>query len=249
MKSNRKPIYNHRIAQNKSTEDWETKFVSELDAPKVKNIGNNLLYLAATKLFGARKETYKDYYTEDNKQSIIDKIKEIANNPYNLKNHPKFQENIDLAIQQLDKEIAKNPKNPDSGRPTTGVPENVGFGSDAPTTDPGVATPSVAPELATDRKPQPGKTYFTPDYREAFRDLDNVLTFHNLYPESKAKEVIEYIQREFLNKYPGDTNIAGLPDAQNRPYSRVAEFNRKIKRYNDKWKTKLKELVVLPLSI
>ena len=156
---------------------------------------------------------------------------------------------ISKAIQQLDKEIAKNPKKTDSDRPTTGEPVNVGFGSDAPTTDPGVATPSVAPELATDRKPQPGKTYFTPDYREAFRDLDNVLTFHNLYPESKAEEIIKYIQREFLNKYPGNTDIAGLPDAKNRQYSRVAEFNRKIKRYNDKWGTKLKELVVLPLSI
>jgi hypothetical protein len=249
MKSTRKTVYNHRIAQNKSIEDWETKFVSKLDAPEVKNIGNNLLYLAATKLFGAGKETYKDYYTEDNKQSIIDKIKEIANNPYNLKNHPKFEENINSAIQQLDKEIAKNPKKTDSDRPTTGEPVNVGFGSNSPTTDPGVATPSVAPELATDRKPQPGKTYFTPDYREAFRDLDNVLTFHNLYPESKAEEIIKYIQREFLNKYPGDEYIAGFKDSRGRPYSRVREFNEKINRYNDKWRTKLKELVVLPLSI
>jgi hypothetical protein len=247
MKSTRKTVYNHRIAQSK--EDWETKFVSKLDAPEVENIGNNLLYLAATKLYGAGKGTYKGFYTEDNKQSIIDKIKEIANNPYNLRNHPKFKDNINSAIEQLDKEIAKNPKKTDSDRPTTGEPVNVGFSSDAPTTDPGVATPSIAPELATDRKPQSGKTYFAPDYREAFRDLDNVLTFHNLYPESKAEEIIKYIQREFLNKNPGNTDIAGLPDTKNRPYSRVRTFNAKIKRYNDKWGTKLKELVVLPLSI
>ena len=249
MKSTRKTVYNHRIAQNKSTEDWETKFVSKLDAPEVKNIGNNLLYLAATKLFGAGEVTYKDYYTEDNKKSLIDKIKEIANNPYNVKNHPTFRKNIDSAIQQLDEEIAKNPKNADSGRPIKGVSQNVGFGSTAPTTDPGVATPSVTPDLATERKPQPGKTYFAIDYTEAFQDLDNVLTFHNLYPESKAKEVIEYIQREFLNKYPGNSDIAGLPDSKNRPYSRVRKFNEKIHRYNDKWGTKLKELVVLPLSL
>jgi hypothetical protein len=84
MKSTRKPIYNHRIAQNKSTDPWETDFVSKLDEDG-KDVANNLLYLAATKLFGAGKSNYDEFYTEKNKSSLVDKIKEIANNPYNKK--------------------------------------------------------------------------------------------------------------------------------------------------------------------
>ena len=103
MKSTKKPIYNHRIAQNKSTDPWETDFVSKLDEDG-KDVANNLLYLAATKLFGAKKD-YKDLYTESNKGDLIDKIKEIANNPYNVKNHPKFIKNIDAAIKKLEEKI------------------------------------------------------------------------------------------------------------------------------------------------
>ena len=87
MKSTRKTVYNHRIAQNKSTEDWETKFVSKLDAPE-EDVANNLLYLAATKEFSAGKSDYNNFYTESNKDRLISKIKEIANNPYNLKKSP-----------------------------------------------------------------------------------------------------------------------------------------------------------------
>jgi hypothetical protein len=252
MKSTRKTVYNHRIAQNKSTEDWETKFVSKLDAPEVENIGNNLLYLAATKLFGAGKDTYKDYYTDDNKEDIISKINEIANNPYNLKNHPKFKDNINSAIEQLDKEIAKNPKKTDSQTQkldpeSDGVASNIEYGSSSSTTIPGTPIPSVMPELATDRKPQPGKTYFKPDYLEAFSDLRLVLMYPKEYPASKPKEIRDFIQKEFLNKYPGDEYIAGFKDSRGRPYSRVREHNILIQLYNNKNTPKLDELVVLPL--
>ena len=185
---------------------------------------------------------------------MIDKIKEIANNPYNVKNHPKFIKNIDAAIKKLEEKI-KNQSSSSSGSggasiidpERTGVPSNIEFGSGSSTTDPGVAIPSVAPELSTERKPEPGKTYFVPDYNEAFRDLDNVLTFPNLYSNSKPKEIIDFIQGKFLNKHPGNTDIAGLPDSRGRPYSRVREHNELIKLYNNKNTPKLKELVVLPL--
>ena len=248
MKSNRKPVYNHRIAQEKSTEDWETKFVSKLDAPEVKNVGNNLLYLAATKLFGARKDTYKDYYTEDNKQSIIDKIKEIANNPYNLKNHPLFEKNINSAIEQLDKEIAKNPKKTDNKTEKVdterdGVNPTRSFGSDSITTIPGMPQPPVAPKIE-----KKGKKYQTNDYRKAFQDLHNVLDFPKLYPNQDPQEIIDFIQDKFLNESPGNTDIAGLPSENGRyRYRNVDPLIIKIKNYNRKWGTNLKPLVVLPL--
>jgi len=253
MKSTRKPIYNHRIAQNKSTDPWETDFVSKLDEDG-KDVANNLLYLAATKLFGARKSNYDEFYTEQNKSSLVDKIKEIANNPYNKKNHPKFKDNIDAAINKLEEKI-KNQSSSSSGSggtskidpEKTGVAENIGFGSGSSNTIPGTPTPSVMPDLATDRKPLPGKTYFVPDYLEAFSDLRLVLMYPKEYPASKPKEIIDFIQKEFLNKYPGDEYIAGFKDSRGRPYSRVREHNELIKLYNNKNTPKLKELVVLPL--
>ena len=210
MKSTRKPIYNHRIAQNKSTEDWETNFVSRLDEDG-EDVANNLLYLAATKLFGAKRD-YKDLYTENNNSGLIDKIKEIANNPYNVKYHPKFIANIDAAIDKLEEKI-KNQSSSSSGSggtTITGVPENIEFGSGSSNTIPGTPTPSVMPDLATDRKPLPGKTYFVPDYLEAFSDLRLVLMYPKEYPASKPKEIIDFIQKEFLNKHPGDEYIAGF---------------------------------------
>jgi hypothetical protein len=248
MKSTRKPIYNHRLAQ-KSKDDWETKFVSKLDEDG-ENVANNLLYLAATKLFGAGKSDYNDFYTENNRDILINKIKEIANNPYNKKNHPKFKENIDAAIKKLEEKI-KNQSSSSSGSGST--PENTGgasnipFGTSSETTIPGTPIPAVMPELATDRKPVPGKTYFTPDYREAWRDLKLVLNYPKRYPDNKPKEVRDFIQREFLNKHPGDQYIAGFPDSKGRPFSTVREYNILIQTYNNKFNKSLDELVVFPL--
>jgi hypothetical protein len=252
MKSTRKPIYNHRLAQ-KSNDDWETKFVSKLDEDG-KDVANNLLYLAATKLFGAGKSDYNNFYTENNRDILIDKIKEIANNSYNVKNHPKFRENIIVAIQKLDDKIKAQPSS-GSGSDSansfdperTGVPTNIEFGSGSEATIPGTPIPAVMPELATDRKPVPGKTYFTPDYREAWRDLKLVLNYPKRYPDNKPKEVRDFIQREFLNKYPGDQYIAGFPDSKGRPFSTVREYNILIQTYNNKFDKSLDELVVFPL--
>jgi hypothetical protein len=255
MKSTKKPIYNHRLAQ-KSKDDWETNFVSKLDAPEKSNedVANNLLYLAATKLFGARKSNYDEFYTESNRDILIDKIKEIANNSYNQKIHPKFKENIDAAIKKLDDKIKKNPSSSSGSNGTSkidpesaGVASNIEFGSSSSNTIPGTPTPSVMPDLATDRKPLPGKTYFVPDYLEAFSDLRLVLMYPKKYPASKPKEIKDFIQKEFLNKYPGDEYIAGFKDSRGRPYSRVREFNYLIQEYNNKNTPKLDELVVLPL--
>ena len=257
MKSTRKTVYNHRIAQNKSTEDWETKFVSMLDAPE-EDVANNLLYLAATKEFGAGRSDYNNFYTESNRDILISKIKEIANNPYNLKNHPKFKKNIQAAIDKLNEKIkVQSSSSSGSGagsgdsskldRESDGVASNIEFGSSSSNTIPGTPTPSVMPELATDRKPEPGKTYFKPDYLEAFSDLRLVLMYPKKYPASKPKEIKDFIQKEFLNKYPGDEYIAGFKDSRGRPYSRVREFKYLIQEYNNKNTPKLDELVVLPL--
>jgi hypothetical protein len=257
MKSTRKTVYNHRIAQNKSKEDWETKFVSKLDEDG-EDVANNLLYLAATKLFQAGKSDYNKYYTEENKSSLIKKINEIANHPYNVKIHPKFKENIQTAIDKLNEKIKAQPSSSsgsgagsgDSSKldpERDGVASNIEFGSSSSNTIPGTPTPSVMPELATDRKPEPGKTYFKPDYLEAFSDLRLVLMYPKKYPASKPKEIKDFIQKEFLNKYPGDEYIAGFKDSRGRPYSRVREFNILIQEYNNKNTPKLDELVVLPL--
>ena len=84
MKSTKKPIYNHRLAQ-KSKDDWETNFVSKLDAPEKSNedVANNLLYLAATKLFGARKSNYDEFGGSQKlikylKDDTIIKLRELA---------------------------------------------------------------------------------------------------------------------------------------------------------------------------
>lgn len=259
MKSTRKTVYNHRIAQNKSTEAWETEFVSKLDAPD-QDIANNLLYLAASKLFREKgKYDYKEHYTENKKNSIINKIKEIANNPYNIKHHPEFQNNIQAAIDKLNEKIKKNSESKtdqtsQSSSNEPGTASNIDFGSSSTSTIPGMPDPVTVPDLATDRKPEPGKTYFVPDYNEAFRDLDYTLDFPKRYPLNKALEIRNFIQINFLNKYPGDENIAGYRDAKG-PYSRIRKFNQKINNYNNKWNGKIEgfikipELVVLPLNI
>lgn len=254
MKSSRKPVYNHKIAQNKSTEYWETNFVSQLDAPGVKNIGNNLLYLAATKQFGARKSSYDEYYTKENRQSLVDKIHDIANNPYNVKNHPEFKKNIQAAIDKLDEKIKKNSEsNTNQTSNSNSNASNVEYGSGSSTTTQGMPDPVTVPDLATERKPEPGKTYFKPDYNEAFRDLDITLDFPKRYPLNKALEIRNFIQTEFLNKHPGDEYIAGFRDDKG-PYPRIRKFNTKINNYNNKWKgtegfINIPLLVVLPLNI
>jgi hypothetical protein len=257
MKSTRKTVYNHRIAHNKSKEDWETKFVSMLDASE-EDVANNLLYLAATKEFSAGKSDYNIFYTESNRDRLISKIKEIANNPYNLKNHPKFEKNIQAAIEKLDEKIKKNSEaKPDGSSDSSGTKTdnatNIEYGTGSSTTTPGMPDPVTVPDLATDRKPEPGKTYFKPDYREAFRDLEYALDYPKRYPLNKALEIRNFIQTEFLNKYPGDEYIAGFRDNKG-PYPRIRKFNTKINNYNNKWQKtagfiKIPLLVVLPLSI
>lgn len=256
MKSTRKPIYNHRIAQNKSTDPWETDFVSRLDE-EGKDVANNLLYLAATKLFGARKSNYDEFYTEQNKSSLVDKIKEIANNPYNKKNHPQFKENIDAAIKKLEEKI-KNQSSSGSGpggasdssvkvdAERDGVNPNRSFGSGSRALTPGNPIPPVAPKI--DKQ---GTKYYTNDYRKAFEDLHNVLDFPTLYPGQDPQEIINFIQEKFLNTSPGNTDIAGLPTPPGTTpryqYRNVDPLIIKIKNYNRKFDTNLKPLVVLPL--
>ena len=318
MKSANKVLYNHRIAQSK--ESWETDFLSKIED------GNDLLYLAATKLYGAGKESYKDFYIPQNKSALIAKIKEIATSPYNQRWHKNFEQNIDAAISQLDKEIAKNK----TTKPEKEIDTNPSFGSGSRTTIPGMATPSVAPEITTgtfDESPddteedkqsssaaklivadiknlmksadsdqnnfvrnfyklkepidkkiaeqkdsfltknpndmisinrwleklndlyikihsptgahKAGKTYFVTDYNTAFDDLRNTLLYPEYYEADEAKAIIKIIQKNFLNKYPNNTDIAG----QNG--ERIKEFNTLINKYNDKWETNLPKLVYM----
>jgi hypothetical protein len=256
MKSTRKPIYNHRIAQNKSTDPWEKDFVSRLDE-EGKDVANNLLYLAATKLFGAARSNYDEFYIEQNKSSLVDKIKEIANNPYNKKNHPRFKENVDAAIQKLEEKIKKNSSSGSSSGGTSdssvkvnterdGVNSTRSFGSDSRNLTPGNPEPPVAPKIE-----KQGKKYSTNDWRKAFEDLHNVLDFPTLYPGQDPQEIINFIQEKFLNTSPGNTDIAGLPTPPGTTpryqYRNVDPLIIKIKNYNRKFDTNLKPLVVLPL--
>ncbi len=255
MKSTRKPIYNHRLAQ-KSKDDWETKFVSELDKEE-KDVANNLLYLAATKLFGARQDSYDQYYTENNRDRLINKIKEIANNPYNLKIHPKFKDNVDAAIQKLEEKIKKNSSSGSGSGGTSDSSVKVNterdsvnptrsHGSDSISLTPGNPIPPVAPKI--DKQ---GTKYYTNDYRKAFEDLHNVLDFPTLYKGQDPQEIINFIQEKFLNTSPGNTDIAGLPTPPGTTpryqYRNVDPLIIKIKNYNRKFDTNLKPLVVLPL--
>jgi hypothetical protein len=132
MKSGNKVLYNHRIAQSK--EKWETDFLS-----KIKN-GNDLLYLAANKNFGWGKVN-DSLYTADSRNSLISRLDEIINNPYNQRNHPDFAGLKDEAIAKLDAKIAANSSNDNSGRP--------GFEPPRSTVRPDVVTgtsPTKAPE-------------------------------------------------------------------------------------------------------
>jgi hypothetical protein len=254
MKSSRKTIYNHRLAQSK--DDWETNFVSKLDEVG-KDVANNLLYLAATKLFGARQDSYDNYYTENNRDRLISKINEIANNPYNVKNHPKFKDNIEAAIKKLDEKIKSQPgSGSGSGGATSkvdkvdtereGVNPSRSFGSGSKSLIPGNPEPPVAPKIEVK-----DKKYSTNDWRKAFADLHNVLDFPNLYPDQDPQEIINFIQEKFLNTSPGNTDIAGLPTEPGRVpryrHRNVDPLIAKIKEYNRKFDKNLKPLVVLPL--
>jgi hypothetical protein len=260
MKSTIKTVYNHKIAQNKSTEDWETKFVSMLDAPE-EDVANNLLYLAATKEFGAKQDSYDKYYIESNKEKLITRINEIANNQYNIKNHPKFRDNINAAIVKLDAKIkAKSSSSSGSGAVSggssnssvkvdaekDGVNPSRSFGTQSDTLTPGNPKPPVAPKI--DKQ---GTKYKTNDFRKAFEDLHNVLDFPTLYPDQDPQEIINFIQEKFLNTSPGNTDIAGLPTPPGTTpryqYRNVDPLIIKIKNYNRKFDKNLKPLVVLPL--
>lgn len=134
MKSTRKTIYNHRIAQSK--EKWETDFLSKIEKP------NDLLYLAAVKSNNYTK-TDDSYYTEGNKAKIISTLNEIVANSYNERWHENFANMKNAALEILDKKIieqsSKNPSTSDS----TNTSDTPSSSSDA------------TPELAKDQNNSP----------------------------------------------------------------------------------------------
>lgn len=183
MNSNKKVIFNYRLAQSK--EKWETDFLS-----KIKN-SNDLLYLAAVKSnkYNAGPVNDKSYYTSDNKQKILDALDSIISNPYNQRWHSDFQNWESGAKKQLDKMVGENSEIPTdtSSNPTE-------FGSGASTTRPGITTPSVAPSIATgtfDESPEDTEN----DQKASKEAKDIVAKIKTLMASAKSDE------RSFLTNY------------------------------------------------
>jgi hypothetical protein len=173
--------------------------------------GNNLLYLAAISSFGFPSEKGKnvDYlYTNQNKDRIIERLKEITSNHYIQTKFPNIQGQLSDAIQRLEEKV--------KGSSSTGS-----SGSSKTTTDtvptPGSGRPTNNPYLPSDigEFPKTQPDTFNPDEdnfsNEAKTIIDQIKDLEKLADSSK-----DAFKEQWIGSYENILNQLQIATSNNK---------------------------------
>jgi hypothetical protein len=239
--------FNNSRSQAKSYEPYLQKINDSTD-------GNNLLYLAAISSFGFPKELGKNVnilYTENNRDRILSRLKEITNNHYIQTKFSNIPRQLDSAIGKLDLKIKNNIKSTDAATDDASGAGNRpgGSPSDDRTTgrggplQPGAETPSPAPQLevGTINTVAPDLDIddnVSPDAKQILREIKTLKDLAKDDKESflatfktESKRISEYIESQ--------KNLLTDPN-----YDDMMVIERKLRELNDVYLLTLKPIGV-----
>jgi len=187
--------------------------------------GNNLLYLAAISSFGFPSEKGKnvDYlYTNQNKDRIIERLKEITSNHYIQTKFPNIPGQLSDAISRLENKIA----NGVSGGSSNTVP--------APGSGNPVINPYPAPEIgkAPDEQPtafDPDEENFSNEARTILEQIDDLEKIANSDDNKFKEQWSDFLYDNILNQLETAKNDNKISIAEE------SDIKTRLRNLDNKW--------------